>query len=150
MLLEVRICVIYSVKSLKYLISKILINKILAIFCTAECNITSISSTAASSLLVKWNSFPSATSYFLNVSSVVNSTIIAPVFVQLPSSSTEKVVQGLRPGHSYIVTLKVFQFYYVMCINSQTALTGKFFFFKSGTFQASYLLHAIDYSINIL
>ncbi|KAI7809537.1 hypothetical protein IRJ41_010869 [Triplophysa rosa] len=88
----------------------------------ADCNITSITSTAASSLLVKWNSFPSATSYLLDVR-VVNSTTIAPVLVQLASSYTEKLVQGLRPGHNHIVTLKVFQFYYVMCINSLTAFT---------------------------
>ncbi|XP_073671225.1 uncharacterized protein [Paramisgurnus dabryanus] len=87
-----------------------------------DCLITSITSPAASSLLVKWNSFPGATSYLLDAR-VVNSTSIAPVLVQLSSSNTEKVVQGLRPGQNYQVTLKVYQFYYVICINSQIGQT---------------------------
>nr|XP_055057047.1 uncharacterized protein LOC129441425 [Misgurnus anguillicaudatus] len=90
--------------------------------CPVDCPITSITSPAASSLLVKWNSFTGATSYLLDAR-VVNSTSIAPVLVQISSSNTERVVQGLRPGQNYQVTLKVYQFYYVICISSQTGQT---------------------------
>ena len=40
-------------------------------------------------------------------------------------TATEKDVQGLRPGTEYIVTLKVFQFYFVKCMNKTVAWTGK-------------------------
>ncbi|XP_073727799.1 uncharacterized protein fndc7rs1 [Misgurnus anguillicaudatus] len=90
--------------------------------CPVDCPITSITSPAASSLLVKWSSFTGATSYLLDAR-VVNSTSIAPVLVQISSSNTERVVQGLRPGQNYQVTLKVYQFYYVICISSQTGQT---------------------------
>lgn len=89
------------------------------------CNITSITSPAASTLLVKWNKYNGATNYFLDLR-VINATDIAPVVVTLPATSTEKLVQGLRPGTLYSVTVKVFQFYYVMCLKSQVAKTGKY------------------------
>ncbi|XP_028823689.1 fibronectin type III domain-containing protein 7-like [Denticeps clupeoides] len=87
-----------------------------------DCNITSISSPAASSLLIKWNSFPEATSYFLDLR-VINATDVAPVVVSMPVSTTLRTVQGLRTGTVYRVTLKVFQNYFILCSDSKTALT---------------------------
>lgn len=89
-----------------------------------ECPITSITSPDPSSLLVKWNSYVGATNYFLDLR-VVNATSVAPVVVTVPASSTQRKVQGLWPGTTYRVTLKVFQFYYVLCQDTQTSLTGK-------------------------
>lgn len=54
-----------------------------------------------------------------------NNTNIAPVVVTLPSSQTERDVKGLRPGTQYNVTLKVFQFYYVVCVDTDVATTGE-------------------------
>lgn len=54
-----------------------------------------------------------------------NNTQIAPVVVTLTASQTERDVQGLRPGTQYSVTLKVFQFYFVMCMDTEVATTGK-------------------------
>ncbi|TRY81822.1 hypothetical protein DNTS_000528, partial [Danionella cerebrum] len=90
----------------------------------ADCDqITSISSPTASSLLIKWSSFPGATSYFLDVRAV-NSTNSAPVGIPPLSSTTlEKLVQGLKPGTFYLVTLKVFVFSYMTCLGSQTSQT---------------------------
>ncbi len=90
-----------------------------------DCNITSISSFTASSLLVKWNKFTGATNYILDVRSV-NATNTAPVTITLTASTVERLVQGLRPGNIYHVTFKVFVLNYVTCINSQTAQTSKF------------------------
>lgn len=56
---------------------------------------------------------------------MINNTQIAPVVVTLTSSQTERDVQGLRPGTQYSVTLKVFQFYFVMCHDTKVATTGK-------------------------
>lgn len=89
----------------------------------SECPITSITSPDPSSLLIKWNSYVGATNYFLDLR-VVNATGVAPVVVTVPASSTQRKVQGLWPGTTYRVTLKVFQFYYVRCQDTQTSLTG--------------------------
>lgn len=45
--------------------------------------------------------------------------------VTLPASQTERDVKGLRPGTQYRVTLKVFQFYFVVCMDTGVAATGK-------------------------
>lgn len=45
--------------------------------------------------------------------------------VTLSASQTEKDVKGLRPGTQYSVTLKVFQFYFVVCMDTDVATTGK-------------------------
>ncbi|XP_056116347.1 uncharacterized protein fndc7rs1 isoform X2 [Rhinichthys klamathensis goyatoka] len=90
---------------------------------SAGCDITSISSPTASSLLVKWSTFPGATNYVLDVRAV-NSSNTAPVSIPpLASSTLEKLVQGLRPGQIYQVTFKVFLLSYVTCISSQMAQT---------------------------
>lgn len=54
-----------------------------------------------------------------------NNTNIAPVVVTLPATATQKDVNGLRPGTEYNVTLKVFQFYFVVCVDTDLASTGK-------------------------
>ncbi|KAM3619535.1 uncharacterized protein V6R79_009801 [Siganus canaliculatus] len=86
------------------------------------CNILSAKSSGPSSILVKWEKNPSATSYMLDLR-VKNNTNIAPVVVTLQSYETERDVQGLRPGTEYSVTLKGFHFYFVACINKDVAST---------------------------
>lgn len=93
-------------------------------FLSLECHITSVTSPSASALNVKWTSFTDATNYFLDLR-IVNDTSVAPVVVTLPASSTQRLVQGLRPGRFYDITLKVFKFYYVVCTNSKQSYTGK-------------------------
>ncbi|XP_056336881.1 uncharacterized protein fndc7rs1 [Danio aesculapii] len=89
----------------------------------ADCNITSTSSPTASSLYVKWSTFPGATNYNLELRPV-NSSIVAPISVPpLASTTVEKLVQGLRPGQIYQVIFKVYVFSYMTCINSQIAQT---------------------------
>nr|XP_009297086.3 uncharacterized protein fndc7rs1 [Danio rerio] len=89
----------------------------------ADCNITSTSSPTASSLYVKWSTFPGATSYNLELRPV-NSSIVAPISVPpLASTTVEKLVQGLRPGQIYQVIFRVYVFSYMICINSQIAQT---------------------------
>lgn len=56
---------------------------------------------------------------------VVNSTSIAPVVVMQVAPRTQRLIQGLRPGHEYQVTLKVFQFTSVVCTITEQAITGK-------------------------
>ncbi|XP_036412775.1 fibronectin type III domain-containing protein 7-like [Colossoma macropomum] len=118
-----------------------------------NCDITSITSPSASNLYIKWTSFPGATNYFMDLR-VVNSTTVTPVVLQFTASTTEKLVQGLRPGSLYQVTLKVYQFYYVMCISSTLAQTvpaaSQITFFKaisstSITFQWSSVVGADSY-----
>lgn len=89
-----------------------------------DCNITSILSPTASSLLVKWNTFPGASSYTLDVRAV-NSNITAPITITLAASIAERLVQGLRPGQIYLVTFRVFVLNHMSCINSMTAQTSK-------------------------
>ncbi|KAL2090270.1 hypothetical protein ACEWY4_014958 [Coilia grayii] len=71
-----------------------------------KCPITSISSSDASSLLVRWNRYEGATNYFLDLR-VINITNVAPVVVTVPDPRTQTTVHGLWPGASYTVTLKV-------------------------------------------
>lgn len=56
---------------------------------------------------------------------VVNTTSIAPVVVMQVAPTTQRLIQGLRPGHKYQVTLKVFQFTSVVCTIMNEAITGK-------------------------
>ncbi|CAL8306274.1 unnamed protein product [Lota lota] len=86
------------------------------------CEIKSVTSTGPSSLNVQWKKYVGATNYFLDLR-VINSTDIAPVVLTLTASTTEKEVNGLRPGAQYSVTLKVFQFYFVVCRVTQEAST---------------------------
>ncbi|KAG7513796.1 fibronectin type III domain-containing protein 7 [Solea senegalensis] len=72
---------------------------------------------------VKWEKYATATSYFLDLR-VKNKTDFAPVVVTLPLTNTEWNVQGLRPGMDYTVTLKVFQYYFVVCKDTAKAGTG--------------------------
>ena len=90
----------------------------------AACKILSAKPSGPASILVKWERYAGATNYFLDLR-VRNNTNIAPVVVTLPSSQTERDVKGLRPGTQYNVTLKVFQFYYVVCVDTDVATTGE-------------------------
>ncbi|KAI3368520.1 hypothetical protein L3Q82_025527 [Scortum barcoo] len=87
-----------------------------------RCTILSATSSGPSSILVKWEKDSSATNYFLDIR-VKNNTNIAPVVVTLPATTTEKDVNGLRPGTEYSVTLKVFQFYFVVCMATKETST---------------------------
>ncbi|KAG2461557.1 FNDC7 protein, partial [Polypterus senegalus] len=67
--------------------------------------ITSITSPAAAQLNVKWTAYPGATYYFLDLR-VLNSNTIAPVAIMVPGTAITKLVQGLRAGSDYNVTVK--------------------------------------------
>lgn len=82
-----------------------------------------MSSPSASTLNVKWSSYSGASVYLLDLR-VLNSTNIAPVVVMQVAPSTQRLIQGLRPGHVYQVTLKVFQFTSVVCTTMEEAITG--------------------------
>ncbi|KAI3375007.1 hypothetical protein L3Q82_021535, partial [Scortum barcoo] len=86
------------------------------------CNIVSVTSPSASTLNVVWSSYPGASVYMLDLR-VVNTTNIAPVVVMQYAPSTQKLIQGLRPGTVYQVTLKVFQFYAMMCTDVEISMT---------------------------
>lgn len=89
----------------------------------------SVTSPSASTLNVVWSSYSGASVYLLDLR-VVNSTNIAPVVVMQSAPSTQRLIQGLRPGHVYQVTMKVFQFYTVVCTDGELAITGKETFLK--------------------
>lgn len=84
----------------------------------------SVTSPSASTLNVVWSSYSGASVYLLDFR-VVNSTSIAPVVVMQSAPSTQRLIQGLIPGHVYQVTMKVFQFYTVVCTDVVQAMTGK-------------------------
>lgn len=84
----------------------------------------SVTSPSASTLNVVWSSYSGASVYLLDFR-VVNSTSIAPVVVMQSAPSTQRLIQGLIPGHVYQVTMKVFQFYTVVCTDVEQAITGK-------------------------
>ena len=88
------------------------------------CNIVSATSPSASTLNVEWSTYPGASHYVLDLR-VVNSTSIAPVMVTQNIPSTQRLIQGLRPGRVYKVTLKVFQFVTVLCTDFEITMTGK-------------------------
>ncbi|XP_061636365.1 fibronectin-like isoform X2 [Phyllopteryx taeniolatus] len=86
------------------------------------CQILTAAPSGPSSILVKWKQYTGATNYFLDLR-VKNIRNIAPVVVTLPATQTEKIVRGLQPGTNYSVTLKVFQFYFVVCVDRSEAST---------------------------
>lgn len=90
----------------------------------SDCPILSVTSAGPSSMLVKWKPYSTASSYFLDLR-VRNKPLIPPVVVTIHKSRTEQLVRGLTPGTEYIVTLKVFDFYYVVCTDTHEATTGK-------------------------
>ncbi|XP_067331701.1 fibronectin-like [Channa argus] len=87
-----------------------------------ECTILSVTSPSASTLNVVWTSYQDASVYLLDFRDE-NATSTAPVVAVQYAPSTQALVQGLRPGHVYQVTLKVLQFYNVVSRCSKTALT---------------------------
>ncbi|TRY64567.1 hypothetical protein DNTS_033867 [Danionella cerebrum] len=96
-----------------------------------ECNIVSISSPTASSLLVQWNRLLGVTNYFLDVR-VVNDSNAGPVVVSVPGSISVKEVFGLRTGTLYSVTLKGFLYHSVLCVDTKISRTAP------GTAQITY------------
>ncbi len=89
----------------------------------------SVTSPSASTLNVVWSSYSGASVYLLDLR-VVNSTSIAPVVVMQTAPSTQRLIQGLRPGHVYQVKLKVFHFLTSVCTGIQQTMTGKDTFFN--------------------
>lgn len=83
----------------------------------------SVTSPSASTLNVVWSAYDGASVYMLDLR-VVNSTTVAPVVVMQTAPSTQRLVQGLRPGHRYELTLKVFEFHTVVCTDVQLTVTG--------------------------
>ncbi|XP_014901851.1 uncharacterized protein fndc7b [Poecilia latipinna] len=91
--------------------------------CSAgACKILSAKSTAASSIFVKWERYPGATTYMLDTRRK-NSTDTAPIVLVSGAQVTERNIQGLSPGTEYNVTLKVINFLSVSCVASALALT---------------------------
>ncbi|XP_014840249.1 PREDICTED: uncharacterized protein LOC106916456 [Poecilia mexicana] len=89
----------------------------------AECNIFSVTSPSASTLNIKWSSYAGATLYVLDLR-VVNSTSVAPLMLMQSASSTQRLVQGLRAGHVYQVTLSAFDMLYSpLCTASKITMT---------------------------
>ncbi|MEQ2241861.1 hypothetical protein ILYODFUR_029758, partial [Ilyodon furcidens] len=74
------------------------------------CNIVSVTSPSASTLNVIWSSYDGSSFYVLDLR-VVNSTDIAPVMLTV--SSTQRLVQGLRAGQVYQLTLSAYGMLYV-------------------------------------
>lgn len=95
-----------------------------------ECNIISITSPTASSLLIQWNRLLGLTNYFLDLR-VLNDTGTNPTVVVIPENVSVKEVFGLRPGTLYTVTLKGFLYYTSMCVDVKIARTGNLTFFIS-------------------
>ncbi|RVE73628.1 hypothetical protein OJAV_G00033020 [Oryzias javanicus] len=89
---------------------------------TNGCRILSATSPSSSSFRVTWEKYPNATIYILDIRRT-NSSDSAPIVVLEKGDVTDKVVQGLLPGTEYNVTLKVFRFYYVDCVNTTLART---------------------------
>ncbi|MEQ2170477.1 hypothetical protein GOODEAATRI_000590 [Goodea atripinnis] len=88
--------------------------------CSAQaCKILSATSTSASSILIRWEGYPGATSYLLDTR-MKNSIDTAPVIVVVSGLVTERTVQGLSPGTEYNVALKVIKFLSVDCVNPRT------------------------------
>ncbi|XP_054888996.1 serine-rich adhesin for platelets-like [Poeciliopsis prolifica] len=89
----------------------------------AECSIVSVTSPSASTLNIKWNSSARDSLYVLDLR-VMNSTSVAPLMLMQSASSTQRLVQGLRAGHVYQVTLSAFDEAYVLvCTASTTTMT---------------------------
>lgn len=104
-------------------------------FFFTDCTIISITSPTASSLLVQWNRIQGASNYFLDLR-VANDSISRPVVTSVPGSLSMKEVFGLKTGTLYAVTLKGFQLYTPVCLDTKLARTGNlllkliFFFFN--------------------
>ncbi|XP_027882788.1 uncharacterized protein fndc7b [Xiphophorus couchianus] len=91
--------------------------------CSAgACKILSVKSTTASSIFVKWESYPGATSYMLDTRKK-NSTDTAPIVLVSGAQVTERNILGLSPGTEYNVTLKVINFLSVSCVTSALVLS---------------------------
>ncbi|XP_017277744.1 serine-rich adhesin for platelets-like [Kryptolebias marmoratus] len=75
------------------------------------CTILTLKSPSASTLNVEWSSYPGAFVYLLDLR-VVNSTSVPPVILMQSTTPTQKLVQGLRSGQLYQVTVKAFEILY--------------------------------------
>ncbi|KAM9719839.1 uncharacterized protein fndc7rs1 [Menidia menidia] len=93
------------------------------IIVASGCTILSVTSPSASTLNIQWSDYPGASVYVLDLR-VVNSTSIAPLMLMQSAPSTQRLVQGLRPGHVYQVTLKAFEILYTpLCTVTEIATT---------------------------
>ncbi|XP_034038477.1 fibronectin type III domain-containing protein 7-like [Thalassophryne amazonica] len=71
---------------------------------------------------VRWSSDSSATQYELNFRNL-NASVAVISVMQAASIGTERLVQGLRPGHYYEVTLKIVEYLTVVCTNVKISQT---------------------------
>lgn len=92
-------------------------------FFFTDCTIISITSPTASSLLVQWNRIQGASNYFLDLR-VANDTSTSPVVTSVAGSLSRREVFGLKTGTLYTVTLKWFQLYTPVCVDTKLARTG--------------------------
>lgn len=109
------------------------------------CKILSAVPTSASSIQVKWEQYPLATGYIVDIRKK-NSTDTAPIIIAVSSQVTDRIVQGLKPGTEYNVTLKVMNFFTVQCVTSTAGTTGK----KLQTLKKGGLLHSLPVSFVFL
>nr|XP_040026367.1 fibronectin type III domain-containing protein 7-like [Gasterosteus aculeatus aculeatus] len=86
------------------------------------CDFVSATSPSASTLSVTWSSYAGASAYSLDLR-VVNSSSVAPLVVMQTAPSTQRLIQGLIPGRTYNVTLKVFEFFTVVCTDFKITTT---------------------------
>ncbi|XP_069497964.1 serine-rich adhesin for platelets-like [Ambystoma mexicanum] len=76
--------------------------------CQNDLRITSVTSPTSATLSINWTSTSTAVAYFLLDLRVINSSAIPPVSVYTTLSTRSRVIQGLRAGTHYNVTLKSF------------------------------------------
>ncbi|XP_063075940.1 uncharacterized protein LOC134465972, partial [Engraulis encrasicolus] len=100
-------------------VSFLILLKLLLLFTfPLDCNIASVTSPSASTMKVKWMPYATATKYMLDLR-IVNDNSFAPVVVTISdTTTTERLVQGLRPGRLYTVSFKVWYFMTMVCSNS--------------------------------
>lgn len=89
------------------------------------CTIVTLTSPSASTLNVEWKSYPGASVYLLDLR-IVNTTSFPPVVLMQAAPNTKRLVQGLRSGQLYQVTVKAFEILYnPLCTAINTTMTGE-------------------------
>ncbi|XP_075688602.1 fibronectin type III domain-containing protein 7-like [Rhinoderma darwinii] len=74
-----------------------------------DLQITNVTSPTSAQLLVSWNSSSTLVSYFMLDLRVVNNASIAPITAIASVSIRSKLIQGLRAGTFYNITLRSYQ-----------------------------------------
>ncbi|XP_040264694.1 mucin-3A-like [Bufo bufo] len=71
--------------------------------------ITNVKSPTSAELLISWTSSSTLVSFFMLDLRVVNNATIAPITVMVSTSTRSRVIQGLRAGTFYNITLRSYQ-----------------------------------------